>query len=104
MESMYKIAEASANFILYFMGFLSIVSLAIIIERYLTLRKISKNSAVIGAEFDNIIVSPVNDVAPVPPNAILSGSALQVGTPEPFVVSIEFEIGASALSVFAADA
>jgi biopolymer transport protein TolQ len=55
MESVYKIAEASANFLLYFMGFLSVVSLAIIIERFLTLRKISKNSALIGAEFDDVI-------------------------------------------------
>ncbi len=57
MESMYKIAEASANFILYFMGFLSIVSLTIIIERWLTLRKISKNSKAIGAKFQEVITT-----------------------------------------------
>lgn len=81
MESMYKIAEASANFILYFMGFLSIVSLAIIIERYLTLRKISKNSAVIGAEFDNIIktqdTSKMKDLTTL--NASIEGKALSYG-------------------------
>lgn len=55
MESLYKIAEASANFILYFMGFLSVVSLSIIIERLLTLRKISSNSQKIGARFKQII-------------------------------------------------
>lgn len=57
MESMYKIAEASANFILYFMGFLSIVSLTIIIERWLTLRKISKNSKAIGEKFQEVIAT-----------------------------------------------
>lgn len=57
MESMYKIAEASANFILYFMGFLSIVSLTIIIERFLTLRKISKNSKAVGIKFQEIITT-----------------------------------------------
>lgn len=55
MESLYKIAEASANFILYFMGFLSVVSLSIIIERLLTLRKISSNSQKIGVKFKQII-------------------------------------------------
>ena len=55
MESLYKIAEASANFILYFMGFLSIVSLSIIVERLLTLRKISSNSKKIGAKFKQVI-------------------------------------------------
>ena len=55
MESLYKIAEASANFILYFMAFLSIVSLAIIIERLLTLRKISSESKKIGAQFREVI-------------------------------------------------
>ncbi len=55
MESLYKIAEASANFILYFMAFLSIVSLAIIIERLLTLRKISAESKKIGTQFRQVI-------------------------------------------------
>lgn len=57
MESLYKIAEASANFILYFMGFLSVVSLAIIIERLLTLRKISSSSKKIGAKFQQVIAT-----------------------------------------------
>lgn len=55
MESLYKIAEASANFILYFMGFLSIVSLAIIFERLMTLRKISSDSKKIGTRFKQVI-------------------------------------------------
>lgn len=55
MESLYKIAEASANFILYFMGFLSIVSLAIILERFISIRKISSNSKKIGLQFQEVI-------------------------------------------------
>lgn len=55
MESLYKIAEASANFILYFMGFLSIVSLSIILERFISIRKISKSSHKIGLQFQEVI-------------------------------------------------
>jgi len=55
MESLYKIAEASANFILYFMGFLSVVSLSIILERFISIRKISKNSKKIGEQFQDVI-------------------------------------------------
>ncbi len=81
MESLYKIAEASANFILYFMGFLSVVSLAITIERYLTLRKISKNSAQIGAKFDEIIktqdTTNMKDLATL--NGSVEGRALSYG-------------------------
>lgn len=55
MESLFKIAEASANFILYFMGFLSVVSFAIIIERYIAMRKISANSKEIGKKFKEVI-------------------------------------------------
>ena len=55
MESMFKIAEASANFILYFMGFLSIASFAIIAERWLTLRKLGAQSKEIEAKFREVI-------------------------------------------------
>jgi biopolymer transport protein ExbB len=55
MESLYKIAEASANFILYFMIFLSVVSLAIIIERFISIRKISSSSKEIGKKFQEVI-------------------------------------------------
>lgn len=55
MEALYKIAEASANFILYFMGFLSIVSLSIILERFISIRKISSNSRKIGLQFQEVI-------------------------------------------------
>lgn len=55
MESMFKIAEASANFILYFMGFLSVVSFAIIAERWLTLRKLGAHSKELEAKFRDVI-------------------------------------------------
>lgn len=81
MESMYKIAEASANFILYFMGFLSVVSLAIIIERFLTIRKISKNSKEIGLKFQEVIAtqdtSKMKELSTY--NASLEGRALGYG-------------------------
>lgn len=57
MESLYGVAEAGANFILYFMAFLSVVSLAIVVERYLAIKKVSKNSKIIGSKFDEIIVT-----------------------------------------------
>jgi biopolymer transport protein ExbB len=81
MESMYKIAEASANFILYFMGFLSVVSLAIIVERFLTLSKISKNSKSIGLKFQEVIstqdTAKMKDLSNY--NQSLEGKALGYG-------------------------
>ena len=81
MESMYKIAEASANFILYFMGFLSVVSLAIIVERFLTLSKISRNSKSIGLKFQEVIstqdTSKMNELSNY--NQSLEGKALGYG-------------------------
>jgi biopolymer transport protein TolQ len=81
MESLYKIAEASANFILYFMGFLSVVSLAIIIERFLTLSKISKNSKAIGTKFQEVITTQdTNKMKDLPNyNGSLEGKALGYG-------------------------
>lgn len=81
MESLYKIAEASANFILYFMGFLSVVSLAIILERYWTLRKVSSSSLKIGKEFEKIIqtqdVTKMKELTEI--HGSLEGKALSYG-------------------------
>lgn len=81
MESLYKIAEASANFILYFMGFLSVVSLAIIIERFLTLSKISRNSKSIGVKFQEVITTQDTTKMKDLPNynGSLEGKALGYG-------------------------
>lgn len=81
MESLFKIAEASANFILIFMGFLSILSLAIIIERFFSLNKLSKNSLQIGLKFKEVIET--QDTLKVPELAhydqALEGKALKYG-------------------------
>lgn len=81
MESLYKIAEASANFILYFMGFLSIVSLSIILERFISIRKISKNSQKIGEQFKKVIETQDLDkvVALTSHDQSVEGRALQYG-------------------------
>jgi biopolymer transport protein ExbB len=81
MESMFKIAEASANFILYFMGFLSIASFAIIVERYLTLRKLGANSKELGAKFREVIEtqSPEKVAALTQYEDAVEGRALKYG-------------------------
>ena len=45
METLFKIAEASAHFILYLMAFMSVWSIAIMIERFVALKRIGKSSA-----------------------------------------------------------
>src|SRR4051812_43085659 len=44
METLFKIADASAHGILYFMGIMSVVSVAIMIERFFALKKIGSSS------------------------------------------------------------
>lgn len=44
METLFKIAEASAHGILWFMGGMSVISVSIMIERYFALRRISSSS------------------------------------------------------------
>lgn len=61
MDSLFKIAEGSATFILYFMGFLSVVSLSIIIERFWAIRKISTHSKVIAEQFREVIATQDTD-------------------------------------------
>ncbi|MGZ3723757.1 MAG: MotA/TolQ/ExbB proton channel family protein [Bdellovibrionales bacterium] len=55
METLFKIAEASAHSILYLMGFLSVVSVSIMIERFFALKKISASSNKISLGFRNVI-------------------------------------------------
>lgn len=57
METLFKIAEASASGILYFMGFLSLVSVSIMIERFFALRKIGSTSVKIAQGFRSAIES-----------------------------------------------
>jgi len=44
METLFQIAEASAHAILYIMALMSILSVAIMIERYFALRKVGKST------------------------------------------------------------
>lgn len=44
METLFKLAEASAHGILYLMGIMSIISVAIMVERYVALKKIGNSS------------------------------------------------------------
>ena len=55
METLFKIAEASAHSILYLMGFLSVVSVSIMIERFFALKKISASSNKISLGFRSVI-------------------------------------------------
>ncbi|MBL7543553.1 MAG: MotA/TolQ/ExbB proton channel family protein [Bdellovibrionaceae bacterium] len=81
MDSMFKIAEASANFILYFMGFLSIVSFAIIAERWLTLRKLGAHSKELEKKFRDVIEtqSPEKVATLTQYDSSVEGRALKYG-------------------------
>jgi biopolymer transport protein ExbB len=57
MDTLFKIAEASAHSILYLMGFLSLVSVAIMIERFFALKKISSQSSGMAQGFKNVIAN-----------------------------------------------
>lgn len=51
MDVLFKIAETSAHFILLFMGFLSVVSGAIMLERYFALYRVSRDSRKMSVQF-----------------------------------------------------
>ncbi len=55
MESLFHIAEASAHGILYLMAIMSVVSVAIMIERYVSLKRISSRSSGIQQGFKTLI-------------------------------------------------
>lgn len=55
MEMLFKIAEASAHGILYFMGLLSLVSVAIMVERFLFLKQIGNTSVGMADQFRSLI-------------------------------------------------
>ena len=81
MESLFKIADASAHIILYFMGFLSIVSLSIIVERFISIRKISQDSKAIGIKFQEVLETQDTNKMPglTTFNASVEGRALKYG-------------------------
>lgn len=57
METLFKIAEASAHAILWLMAILSVISVAIMIERYFALKKISASSLGMAQGFRDIIAT-----------------------------------------------
>jgi biopolymer transport protein ExbB len=81
MEALFKIAEASANFILYAMGLLSVISFAIIIERFISIRKLSSSSNEIGLKFQEVIATQEAEkiVALTSYDKSIEGRALKYG-------------------------
>lgn len=57
MEALFKMADAAAHGILYFMAFASVLSVAIMIERYFSLRKVSRSSNVIARDFKAMLMN-----------------------------------------------
>ncbi|HEX4922486.1 MAG TPA: MotA/TolQ/ExbB proton channel family protein [Bdellovibrionales bacterium] len=57
METLFRIAEASANGILYLMVLMSVISVAIMIERYFALKKVSSKSSGVAQGFKTLIHS-----------------------------------------------
>jgi len=55
MDTLFKIAEASAYTILYLLGLLSVISVSIMIERFFALKKIGKSSKNIARDFRAVI-------------------------------------------------
>jgi biopolymer transport protein ExbB len=81
MDMLFKIADASAHGILWFMGLLSILSVSIMIERYFSLKKISSSSQTMASNFRKVIGSESLDQieALSKDNSSLEGQALGYG-------------------------
>lgn len=81
MEVLFKIAEASAHGILYFMGALSILSVSIMIERFFSLKKVSASSSTMAREFRKLIGNQdLNQIEALSKNLTsLEGQALGYG-------------------------
>jgi len=56
MDSIFKMADMAAHGILYFMGFASVLSVAIMIERFFSLRKVSRSSSAIAQDFKAMLM------------------------------------------------
>jgi biopolymer transport protein TolQ len=81
MDTLFKIADASAHGILYFMGVLSLVSVAIMIERFLFLRTIGTTSSGMADKFRTVIAGQkMEDIEGLSKDAkSLEGKALGFG-------------------------
>ncbi len=79
MDVLFRIAEGSAHFILYFMGFLSVVSGAIMMERYFALRRIGRDSRLMAAQFRTAIETQNPEVLETVPDANVSLEGRAIG-------------------------
>jgi biopolymer transport protein TolQ len=81
MEVLFRMSEASASGILYLMGLMSVLSVAIMIERFLALRRVSASSSGKAEEFKTVMLS--QDFEQIEKfsesNASLEGRALGYG-------------------------
>ncbi len=57
MDTLFKIAEGSAHAILYIMALMSVVSVAIMIERYVALKRIGSLSRKVATDFKSVIAA-----------------------------------------------
>lgn len=55
MDTLFRIAEASANLVLYLMAILSVVSVSIMVERFFSLRKLTSYSKKMASAFRKVI-------------------------------------------------
>jgi len=55
MDMLFKIADAAAHGILYFMGFASILSVSIMFERYFSLKKVGDQSKELAKDFRRVL-------------------------------------------------
>lgn len=81
MDILFKVAESSAHGILYFMGLMSVISVGIMFERFLALRKISSSSSGITEGFKTVLQSrDLNKIEGLSNgNESIEGKALKIG-------------------------
>jgi biopolymer transport protein TolQ len=81
MEAMFRLADATAHGILYLMGVVSVISISIMIERFFSLRRVSKESAELAKDFRTVLAT--QDLAQIETlatkNGSLEGKALGYG-------------------------
>lgn len=81
METLFKIAEASAQGILYIMGLMSILSVGIMIERYFSLKKVGTSSTGVAHGFKALMASKdLDQIVKMSEDTVsLEGRALEQG-------------------------
>jgi len=80
METLFKIADASAHGILYFMAVVSVISFAIMIERYFTLRTIGASSKTMASDLKKVIEGQdLEKIEALSKDTSLEGRALGYG-------------------------